>query len=135
MHIQFKMFTLAALSATAASTLIVYPPVTLIPHRHENCTSGVKAYGTRGKPLHPKSFEIPLGSCVDIPFFKSYTATKPKSDPDVFECSLYIYSGRGCTLDAFVSAGLDEVPPKCNKAAMHDTKTLGAKSALYTCEG
>ena len=130
-----QIFTLAALCAIAASSLIVYPPVTLIPYKHGNCTSTGGANRTRHQHHHSKGIEVPLGSCVDIPFFISYTATKPKSEPDVFECSLYIFSGNGCTRDDFITPSLDEVHPKCYKAAMLQTGTLGARSALYTCEG
>lgn len=130
-----QIFTLAALCAIAASSLIVYPPVTLIPYQHGNCTSKDGANRTRHQHHHSKGIEIPLGSCVDISFFTSYTATKPKSEPDVFECYLYIFSGTGCTRDDFITPSLDEVHPKCYKAAMLQTGTLGARSALYTCEG
>lgn len=149
MHIQFKVknlgdkqavltqlisrstqtFALAALSAIAASTLIVYPPATLIPYEHVSCTIGEGAH-------QPKGIQVPLGSCVDMPFFKSYKATKPKSsDPYILDCSLYIYSGLGCTLDSFIATDLGEVSPKCYSATTFVTRTVGAKSALYTCEG
>lgn len=130
-----QILTLAALSAIAASTPVVYPPVTLMPYEHDNCTCKDKAGSIRGGLHQPKGIEIPLGSCIDTPFFKSYKATKPKSEPDVPECYLYIFSGPGCTLDAFISPDLNEVPPKCYNTARPQHETFGAKSALYTCEG
>lgn len=120
-----QIFVLAALSNIAASKPVVYAPVTLTPYPNPGCKG----------PNQPKSIEIPLGSCIDSPFFKSYKATTRKASPDQFECVLYIYSGLGCSADSFVSPGLLEVPPLCHSAAMHVTNATGAKSALYTCEG
>lgn len=130
-----QIFTLAALTAIAASTPVIYPPVTLIPYKDADCTCAGEGNGTRYGSHEPKGIEIPLGSCVDIPFFKSYKATKPKPEPDVFECNLFVYTGAGCGLPAFISPDLNKRPPECYNAAMAETYIVGAKSALYTCEG
>lgn len=116
---------MAALSTIAAPTPVVYAPVTLTSYPNANCKGSHQ----------PKSVKIPLGSCIDFPFFKSYKATTPKAGPGDIDCYLYVYSGLGCTEDSFVSPSLIEMHPPCYSAAMQVTNATGAKSALYTCEG
>ncbi|MCJ1463801.1 hypothetical protein MMC07_002410 [Pseudocyphellaria aurata] len=136
MYIQPKIFfPLAAFTAIAASTPVSYPPVTFIHYEDAGCTCNGKSNSTRYASQEPKSIKIPLGRCVDMPFFKSYKATKPKPEPDVFECNLFVYTGPGCGLPAFISPDLNKRPPECYNAVMPETNIVGAKSALYTCEG